>query len=44
MIKGFKKDGCCKYFRVVWNSVDIVCLFLGYVVIFIFIIRLININ
>lgn len=44
MIKGFKKDGCCKYFRVVWNSVDIVCLFLGFVVIFIFIIRLININ
>lgn len=44
ILKGIKKDGCCKYFKVIWNIVDTVCLFLGYAAITIFILRLVYTN
>ncbi|XP_061167307.1 polycystin-1-like protein 2 isoform X1 [Saccostrea echinata] len=39
-LKGIRRDGLCKYYKVVWNVVDTVCLVLGYSAITIFILRL----
>jgi hypothetical protein len=43
-LKGIRKEGFCTYYRVTWNAVDTVCLFLGYAAITVFILRLLYTN